>query len=693
MRNQILSLLLCGALAGAASGSGIHFLADPPAAPTTAAVIMVANNPLSVDMVLRRGAELGQTSTFQRVKTPSGVGVQWSSPASGFTTTLYRDQFGTDIYATSLMAAETPGAIPPIADTEATRIAQDFVNTHPGLLQAREAAITDIKHLIHQGQDLDTGGITPETQDETIVRFSRTLAGILVIGPGDQAEVHVANDGSVTGSIAQWRKVMVETPTQQILPYSAVQNSLIAQLTRELGNSPDDANITEIRFGYYSRAGGQPQRFYTPVYDFVVSFFNPELQQETGARHVYLPAVDPAMMQEPLDPPSTVAPQGTPASITYQASPPTNVPQAVPLFQVLPTNLNSDLISRRAQALGLKLPAIQSQVRGFQATDAANMMLLAQDTMGAEFFGHMDRYLSEKPGEASPIADGAALQLALTFLNSIGGFDSSQFGPPIFSHLFNQGFDTSANRLDNQTQDETIVTFPRQIPTDFSPTPVPLLGANSGIQVHVDNSGVVTGHHALWRGTQMIAGVVAQVQPYEMILPQFERIAASLAGNSRMIVTNIAFGYYERPEGVAQGFLQPAFVFDASLIDPDDPKGQATGHITIPIAASPTLFEPLDDETSSPNDPILTDDARDQVPTVYGDWNGDGAVDLSDVIGAIHGIGGLSDGIVTATQVASCDVAPSSLAAWPGGDGIIGVDDCLRILRSIYKLDSIADGP
>lgn len=696
MRNVILSVLQFGAVAGSAlaAGSSIHFNANPPQAPTTAPVVMVANNPLSVDIVVRRGTELGLGTAPQRFKTPLGVGLQWSSAASGLTTTLYRDQFGADLYATSMMAAEPPGLKPPIADTEAAGIAQNFLNVHPGLLQVREAAISAVKHLINQGQDLSTGGVTPETQDETIVRFSRTLGGIPVIGPGDQAEVHVANDGGITGSISQWRKVMVETSTVPILPYGLVQENLISQLTREMGNSPDIANVNEIRFGYYSRAGGQPQRFYTPVYDFVVSFLNPQLQQETGARHIYLPAVDAAKLPEPLDPPSTEPVQGTPASITFQAPPPTNVPQAVPLFQVLPTTVNPDLLSRRAQNLGLVNPAVQTQIRGYMATDSANMMLLAQDTMGAEFFGHMDRYLSEKPGEApNPIADTAAQQIAFSYLNGIGGYDSSQFGPPVFSHLFNQGFDMSANRLDSQTQDETIVTFPRQIPNDFATFPVPVLGANSGIQVHVDNFGKITGHHALWRSTQQVAGIVAQVLPYELVQPQFLRKAAPMAGNSKVIVTNIAFGYYERPEGVSQGFLQPAYVFDASLTDPDDPNGKPTGHITVPVPASPTLMEPLDDETSSPNDPVLTDDSRDQVPTIYGDWNGDGKVDLNDVIGAIHGMGGLADGAVTATQLASCDVAPSSAAAWPGGDGYISVADCLRIIRSIYSLDSIADGP
>lgn len=69
--------------------------------------------------------------------------------------------------------------------------------------------------------------------------------------------------------------------------------------------------------------------------------------------------------------------------------------------------------------------------------------------------------------------------------------------------------------------------------------------------------------------------------------------------------------------------------------------------------------------------------------------DGDGSVTSLDVALILRTAAGIA-GPLAPDIVAAGDVAP---AGFPGGNGVLDVADALRVLRSIYQLDDISNGP
>jgi hypothetical protein len=298
----------------------------------------------------------------------------------------------------------------------------------------------------------------------------------------------------------------------------------------------------------------------------------------------------------------------------------------------------------------------------------------------------MDRFLLEKPGEEKPIADGTAMRVAEAWLEKLGDMDPQQLGLPAVQHLFHQSYDIDKKTDNPPTQDETIVTFTRQIPNPKGDVPIPLVGQGPGIEVHVDNGGNVTGHHRVWRSltptTQMV-----ELLPYNQLQDAFLRQLTPELGDYVAKVTDIKFGYFSRPEGYEQGWLLPAVLYEVDLINPD--TGLVTAHRQIPVPASANQPEDLEDPSAAVQ-PDIADGSRDadSVPQLYGDIDGDGAVTTMDAALAMKMFGGMADSFIPPAQFTAGDVAPQGAP-----DGRIAMNDSLRILRSIFQLDDISKGP
>lgn len=683
---QLSAALVAAMLCGGANAS-IVFRAEPPGnIPASVPLIQVLPTPVSRDTLTRRAASFGLTSSPAFVKTPVGLAAQFVDPTNGITKVVHQNANGSDFFADlSKYMISQPGPAGPIADTDATIKANAFIGLHhPNLV--KEGAFHRVMHLMEQSQDLSTGQVLPAVQSESIVGYTRAFAGIPVVGPGDYGRIHVANTGEVTGSQVVWRKLKNTGNSLSLLPYSAVQQTLIGLLNKQLGDGHEDAIITKVEFGYYSRPENQTQGWYHPCYLFYVSFHDAQLNQDTGGRIIPIPAVAPTLLREPLELVQQQPADGDPARITFKATPPT-MPTAVPIYQVNPNVVNADTIQLRASALGFTLAHQGKTPRGMQATDSTGRIVLYQDVNGAEFFGHMDRMLEEKPGEATPITDAVASRLASDWVAKSGDMDPNELEPPTVQHLFHQTFDVIKQTPGLKTQDETIVTYKRrkQGPVGTAVTYIPVLGQGEYVEVHVDNMGNVTGHHRVWRNTQQTT-MVAEIKPYADILQEFLRRMQSQMGDGSVIVADIQFGYFSRGEGFSQGYLQPCVLFDIQLPDPNG--GQITGRRQVAIPASDLRLEPLEDRDALDNPmPGVDTRAADSVPIVYGDLNGDGKVDTADVVLAMQIAGGIETSLLPPARFAAGDVSPADKP-----DNAINVDDALRIARSIFGLDDISNG-
>jgi hypothetical protein len=483
-----------------------------------------------------------------------------------------------------------------------------------------------------------------------------------------------------------WRNTQIIGVLIGLEKYSEVQRVFLAQLAREMGDGSVRVFVNKIEFGYYSRPENQEQGYYQPAYLFSVSFFNEKLQQETGARLIPVPAISPGDLKEPLEIVPDEPKNGDPSRILIGDVPKPTLPGAVPLLKILPTRVSADTVARRLEQLGGKPGKVDEAPRGLLATDGTSNTVLYQDDRGTEFFGHMDRFLSETPGEGNPIPDAEAIRAAGNWLEGLGDMDKGEVGLPAVQHLFHQSFDLEKNVENPPTQDETIVIYPRQLPNPKGQFPIPIVGQGTGLEIHVDNKGGITGHRRVWRNVSPTQETL-EILPYAELENVFMRRLLPDLGDYVAKVTDIKFGYFGRPEGSEQGFLLPAVVYEVDLINPA--TAEITAHRQVAVPASRNQPEDLEDPAAS-GAPPAPDDTRsaDTVPALYGDIDGDGDVDAADAALAMKMFGGMTDSLIAPPLFTAGDVAPKGAP-----DGRIAMNDSLRILRSIFQLDDISNGP
>lgn len=677
MKRFLLILLGLGVMGGL--HAEIIFRAEPPPIPAQVAIVPVAPWPMSYETFRRRALQLGVRGEV--TKSPRGL-VMRAGPLL-----FQQDPLGSEFYADTdrLMAAE-PGEVPPLPDSAAARIAKGYLQDHPGRVQISEAQYLRVSHLFNQGEDLQTGRRTPATQDESIVIFQRRIGNLAVIpagGTGDHIRIHVSNNGDVVGRRQTWRNARGAGNPMPSWPYGQAQNALIESLSEEMGtNQRQDAIITKIEYGLYSRPEGEPQRFLQPAYVFTVELYDREEQQTTGARLIPIPGVNPAALQEPLDIPPTPPETGNPDKILFHASPP-QLPRALPAVQIEPVSITNESIRRRAALLGLPEGRIIQTPRGLGFT--YEHLLLFQDPEGTELFGDTERMMAEPPGEENPIAEAEAISIARRHLNLLGDIGPGDVGTPIVRRLRQQTFDTVNQRAGPETQDEAIVEFPRLLPLAGYGS-IPLIGPGAFIRVHVDNTGRITGHHRVWRKFNLQSTEPLPLRETQAIQQEFTRQILSELGKSIAVVTDIKAGLFLRAEGLQQGFAQPALLYEVDLMD--EATGAVTAHRQIPVPAANELKEPLDDPDAQlgVSDPGLQS-ARDSanIPLLFGDMNDDGQLDLVDVAICIQIAGGLA-APDTERQFIAGDVVP---AGNPLGDDKILLHDALRILRGCFNLDDL----
>ncbi|HEY3267812.1 MAG TPA: dockerin type I repeat-containing protein [Armatimonadota bacterium] len=278
------------------------------------------------------------------------------------------------------------------------------------------------------------------------------------------------------------------------------------------------------------------------------------------------------------------------ASIVFQAEPP-QTPTQLPAVQVAPWRLSRQTALRRAAEFGVVEGRMIKSPRGVVLQQGS--LLFQQDALGTEFFADTSRFMAETPGEAKPMGDAEASRLAEGYLQKhLGRAAKSELALLRVAHLNNQGQDLRSGELSPATVDENIVYFKRMI----AGVPiVPLEGPADQVRVHVDNLGNVTGQYQLLRNLT-IAPTMLPILPYADAKDLFVRKLTQEMGDgsSTAFVTRIDFGYFGRPEGQPQSFLQPAYLFYVSTQESNEKDPTAARIVVIPGIDPKLLREPLE---------------------------------------------------------------------------------------------------
>ena len=124
---------------------------------------------------------------------------------------------------------------------------QQFVKLGPG----EELVPSFTEFLVHSGWSTEPGGpVEPETVLASTVVFSRSVAGIAIVGPGSKIAVTFANDGVPVAFDVDWAEYVPTGRVQEVLPVADILARSAA-----LRGGAGDSQLERIECGYFDLGG------------------------------------------------------------------------------------------------------------------------------------------------------------------------------------------------------------------------------------------------------------------------------------------------------------------------------------------------------------------------------------------------------------------------------------------------------
>jgi len=153
------------------------------------------------------------------------------------------------------------------SEEQAKDIASAYIQSHGGL--PNDAIFKKVEQQHVQKVDYTNGQVVETYPLATEITYTREINGVQVVGPGDFIFISIGENGKVLCCLKTWR-VLQRAGYTDLIPINDAVTKLergeYMQMPLDQYRSP--VTINEISPGYYSKAKGETQDFYKPVWIF-----------------------------------------------------------------------------------------------------------------------------------------------------------------------------------------------------------------------------------------------------------------------------------------------------------------------------------------------------------------------------------------------------------------------------------------
>lgn len=180
----------------------------------------------------------------------------------------------------------------PINSEKARSIADDWVAQFgPADARFDVRSITESELLVSKAPDTEPERFVTAVQ----VNYAFTLGELPVIGPGGKMQVAVDAHGEITGAYRFWREAHERGTVRVMSAAQAAERFAQTELFSALSEDTAQAEVTQIRLGYFALPPTEPQSVLLPVFE-----FRGVLSTELHPRHEFIRYV-PAAAVKPVD--------------------------------------------------------------------------------------------------------------------------------------------------------------------------------------------------------------------------------------------------------------------------------------------------------------------------------------------------------------------------------------------------------
>jgi hypothetical protein len=151
------------------------------------------------------------------------------------------------------------------SEKEATGIAKECLEKYGGV--PKDAVLTGVETNYLYGMNTKTGEVVEEHLLSVDVKFEREINGMPVVGAGGEIDISLGEDGELLFLSKCWRSLEYAGEVKIIPASEAFEKFKKGELIQK-PMSQEEAEVTQIKLGYYAEAPGEKQEFYEPTWIF-----------------------------------------------------------------------------------------------------------------------------------------------------------------------------------------------------------------------------------------------------------------------------------------------------------------------------------------------------------------------------------------------------------------------------------------